>query len=88
MNGIKYFREKAQLTQMELAHRIGVSQKAVAKWEVGKSFPKASNLLKLSDTLNCSADELLRQDKENHLLSIIPTKEVKQNGTKPNESRW
>lgn len=62
MNEIKFFREKAQLTQMELANRIGVSQKAVAKWEVGKGFPKASNLLKLSDALNCSIDELLRRN--------------------------
>lgn len=61
MNMIKHFREKAQLTQMELAQKIGVSQKAVAKWEVGKSFPKAANLLKLSSALDCSVDELLRE---------------------------
>lgn len=59
---IKRFREKAQLTQVELAKKIGVTQKAVAKWEVGKSFPKAANLLKLSSTLNCSVDELLHRN--------------------------
>ncbi len=61
MNMIKHFREKAQLTQVELAKKIGVTQKAVAKWEVGKSFPKAANLLKLSATLDCSVDDLLRK---------------------------
>lgn len=59
---IKHFREKAQLTQVELAKKIGVTQKAVAKWEVEKSFPKAANLLKLSSTLNCSVDELLHRN--------------------------
>ena len=36
---IKALREKGNLTQKELADRIGVSDKTVSKWETGKSLP-------------------------------------------------
>lgn len=36
---IKELREKRRLTQKELAEKIGVSDKAVSKWETGKGLP-------------------------------------------------
>lgn len=62
MNKIKKIREKRGLTQKQLSEMIMVNQSTVAMWETGKSVPRASNLLKLSNTLNCSVDELLRRN--------------------------
>lgn len=62
VNRIKYLREKAQMTQAQLAQKVGVTQKAVAKWEVGKSLPRADKLVCVAKALHCSVDELLRQD--------------------------
>lgn len=62
MNRIKKIREKRGLTQKQLSEMIMVNQSTVAMWETGKSVPRASNLLKLSNTLNCSVDELLRRN--------------------------
>ena len=36
---IKELREKEQLTQLELADIIGVSDKTISKWETGKGLP-------------------------------------------------
>ena len=43
-------REKAHLTQEELAKRIGVSTRAIQKWEGGSSYPKGEYLKKLIET--------------------------------------
>ena len=59
VNNIKKIRKKRGLTQKQLSEMIMVNQSTVAMWETGKSVPRASNLLKLSSTLNCSVDELL-----------------------------
>jgi WD40 repeat protein/transcriptional regulator with XRE-family HTH domain len=40
-------REKAHLTQQELARRIGVSTRALQNWESGSSYPKGTYLTKL-----------------------------------------
>ena len=61
VNNIKKIRKKRGLTQKQLSEMIMVNQSTVAMWEVGKSFPKAANLLKLSATLDCSVDDLLRK---------------------------
>lgn len=62
VNRIKFFREKIQMTQAELAQKVGVSQKAVAKWEVGKSLPRADRFVVLATALHCTIDELFSED--------------------------
>jgi len=56
---IANMRLKAGMTQRELSGKIGVAISTVAMWETGKSFPKTSMLPKLTQVLNCTADELL-----------------------------
>lgn len=56
-----YTRRKALgLTQQNIADRLGVTNKAVSKWESGECFPETAQLLPLAEILNCSVDELLR----------------------------
>ncbi len=56
---IKSLREARQLTQAELAHQLGVSDKAVSKWETGKGFPDSSLLQPLAAALGVSIIELM-----------------------------
>ena len=56
---IKQLREKCGMTQTELADRIGVSNKAVSKWETGKGLPDISLLQPLAQTLKVSLIELM-----------------------------
>ena len=52
-------RKKAKLTQMQLAEKLNVTDRAVSKWETGKAMPDSSIMLELCDVLGISANELL-----------------------------
>ncbi len=56
---IRELREKAGMTQAELAEKICVSDKAVSKWETGRGLPDVSLLEPLSGALRISVPELL-----------------------------
>lgn len=57
---IRTLRKERDLTQLQLAEYVGVSQTAVAAWETGKrEVPKGDNLLKLAEALGFEAGELM-----------------------------
>lgn len=56
---IKQLREGRNMTQAELAERIGVSSKAVSKWETAKGLPDISLLQPLAQALGISVIELM-----------------------------
>lgn len=56
---IRQLREAKHLTQSELAGRIGVSDKAVSKWETGKGLPDISLIQPLAQALDVSVIELM-----------------------------
>lgn len=56
---IKRLRELKGLTQSELADKIGVSSKAVSKWETAKGLPDISLIEPLSTALGVSVMELM-----------------------------
>ena len=56
---IKQMREKQNLTQAELAERIGVSSKTISKWETAKGLPDISLLQPLAQALGISVIELM-----------------------------
>lgn len=58
-NLIKSQRKRADLTQNELADRIGVSKKAVSKWEQGRGIPDISLLYQLSKVLDMDIESIL-----------------------------
>ena len=58
-------RKKANLTQMQLAEKLGITDKAVSKWERGVAMPDTSIMLELCDILGISVNELLSGEKIN-----------------------
>ena len=56
---IKELRIERNLSQMDLAKALNMSQSAVAKWELGKTEPTASAIILLARFFNESADYLL-----------------------------
>lgn len=60
---IKKARKLANMTQIELASIIGVSQKDISRWETGDRTPGADAIIKICKSLNVSADFLLGLDK-------------------------
>ncbi|MBR2188550.1 MAG: helix-turn-helix transcriptional regulator [Eubacterium sp.] len=59
---LKEARQKAGMTQDQVAEKIMVSRVTISHWENGKSLPDIISLLKLSDLYSISLDELVRGD--------------------------
>lgn len=56
---IKHLREIRNLTQADLADRVGVSSKTISKWETAKGLPDISLLQPLAQALSISVIELM-----------------------------
>ena len=56
---IKQLRESRDMTQAELSEKIGVSSKAISKWETAKGLPDISLLQPLAQALGISVIELM-----------------------------
>ena len=56
---IQQRRRELNITQKELAERLDVTDRAVSKWETGKSFPDVAMLKPLAEALGVSVGELL-----------------------------
>ena len=52
-------RKESNMTQLQVAERLGANNRAVSKWETGKSMPDVSIMLDLCEVLNISVNELL-----------------------------
>ena len=59
-NLITKLREEKGFSQAELGALLGVTNKAVSRWENGRGYPDTSLLLKLADVLGITVDELLK----------------------------
>ena len=59
-NLIAKLREEKGFSQFELGSKLGVTNKAVSRWENGRGYPDTSILLKLAEILDITVDELLK----------------------------
>jgi transcriptional regulator with XRE-family HTH domain len=62
---IKKIRKDNNLTQKDLADKLGVTYQAVSKWETGKNVPDISTMKLISEEFNINIDELLEGKKLN-----------------------
>ena len=67
-NNIRVLREKAHLSQENLASELGVAQQSVAKWETGKAMPRADKLPELAKILACDVAELFDNDEQENTV--------------------
>ena len=56
-------RKQKKLTQMQLAEKLNITDKAISKWENGKAMPDSAIMLELCDILCISVNELLNGEK-------------------------
>lgn len=52
-------RKSQNLTQMQLAEKLGITDRAISKWETGKSLPDSSIMLELCAILKITVNDLL-----------------------------
>lgn len=55
---IRYFRELHNLTQNQLAKKIGVSSKTISAWEIGRIQPKIKYITALCEAFDCKTSDL------------------------------
>lgn len=67
---ISLLRKENGLTQQELAEKLGVTDKAVSKWERGLGCPDISLLVPISEIFDVSINELLAGEKREELASL------------------
>ena len=78
-------RKKNNLTQMQLAEKLNITDRAISKWENGKGMPDSSIMLDLCKELKISVNELLSgemidmknydENAEKNLLEMLKQKE-------------
>lgn len=61
---LKDLRKQAELTQVDVAEKLGISQPAYASWERGVKRPTQENLVKIAQILNVSVDYLVGNSEE------------------------
>ncbi len=69
---IYMLRKKNNLSQEELAEKIGVSRQAISKWESGTSLPEIEKLISLSEYFNVSIDYLVKEQAEDEQMEEKP----------------
>lgn len=62
-NFISKQRKQVNLTQMQLAEMLGITDRAISKWERGKAMPDASIMLRLCEILKITVTDLLNGEK-------------------------
>ncbi len=78
-------RKKANMTQMQLAEKLGITDRAISKWETGRTLPDSSIMLELCGTLGITVNDLLsgevitmnhyNKELENNLLQMMKEKQ-------------
>ena len=58
-------RKQKNLSQLQLADMLNITDKAISKWERGISKPSSSIMLELCEILGISVNELLNGEKTN-----------------------
>lgn len=59
---LKSLRSKKNITQEQLAEKLGVSRQSVSKWECAESYPTMDNILELCKIFNCKINDLVHED--------------------------
>lgn len=59
---VKLLREQAELTQADLARRLGITRSSVNAWEMGISVPSTQYIVELAGLFGVSTDYLLGVD--------------------------
>lgn len=61
-SNLEWIRKKKNLTQEELAKKLGISQQGIAHYESGKREPTLDGLISIAKVLEVSIDDLLTKD--------------------------
>jgi len=59
---LEYLRKEKNISQEDLAFKLGVSRQAVSKWESGAAYPETAKMVAMCKIFDCTLDELMNED--------------------------
>jgi transcriptional regulator with XRE-family HTH domain len=59
---LEYLRKERNLSQEDLAFKLGVSRQSVSKWESGAAYPETAKMVTMCKIFDCTLDELMNED--------------------------
>ena len=74
-NKILELRKKRNITQEELAEKVGVSRQTISKWELGETSPDLNQAKELSKIFNVSLDEMVDNDVKDLIVDKVSNTE-------------
>ena len=84
-DNLKNIRKKRNISQEELAEKVGVSRQSVSKWETSEAYPEMNNILELCKIFHCNIGELVNDNMidldsldDDVKMSIVKLKKEKQ----------
>lgn len=84
-DNLKKIRKRKNISQEELAERVGVSRQSVSKWETSEAYPEMNNILQLCKIFKCNINDLVNDNMidldsldEEVKMSVVKFKKEKQ----------
>ena len=84
-DNLKKIRKRKNISQEELAERVGVSRQSVSKWETSEAYPEMNNILELCKIFKCNINDLVNDNMidldsldEEVKMSVVKLKKEKQ----------
>ena len=84
-DNLKKIRKRKNISQEELAERVGVSRQSVSKWETSEAYPEMNNILELCKIFKCNINDLVNDNMidldsldEEVKMSVVKFKKEKQ----------
>ena len=74
-NKILELRKKENLSQEELAEKVGVARQTISKWELGETAPDIKQAKQLANIFNVSVDELVDGNNESAVMKKLSNTE-------------
>ena len=74
-NNLRKIRKENNLSQEQLAEKLGVSRQSVSKWESEQAYPEMEKMIQICDLFDITMDELLNQN----VSAVNEAKEEKKN---------
>ena len=82
---LKQIRKSKNISQEDLAERLGVSRQSISKWETGENYPSMFNIMCLCDIFKCKINNLVHESMpefnsldEEIKMSVVKFKENEQ----------
>jgi transcriptional regulator with XRE-family HTH domain len=88
-DNLKELRKRRNISQEQLAEKVGVSRQSVSKWETSEAYPEMNNILELCKIFKCNISDLVNDKMididsldEEVKMSVVKFKKEKQNQMK------